>query len=346
MQPDGASRPPPHDRRGSAPPEPASWDGALRAGSAPPPRRLTGVGGLLAALGSWGLLGRGGPFAARGLQHFVADDGHAVPVRVLGDGSPVVLVHGIGCSHRHWMPVARRLARHHRVYAWDARGHGRSVSHARAAPLTLARLAADLAQLLQHYGLPRAALVGHSMGALVVLRYLADHGRARVAAVALVDQSPRIVTDDDWRCGLFGGCSAELLLGLIDGARRDLAGTLAHEVDARHADWWERRLAADAWLGRWLRRWLGRVDTGRLLDLAESLARADFRALLPTLDVPLQVVLGGRSAHYGDVPLAQYYRSAVPHAEVEVYARAGHSPHVAEAARFARGLRRFLADHA
>jgi pimeloyl-ACP methyl ester carboxylesterase len=310
------------------------------------PRRLTGVAGLLAALGSWGLLGRGGRFAARGLEHFAADDGQRVPVRVLGDGAPVVLVHGIGCSHRHWMPVARRLARHHRVFAWDARGHGCSVTHPQASPLTLARLAADLAQLLTHFALPRAALVGHSMGALIVLRYLADHGRDRVAAVALVDQSPRIVTDDDWRCGLFGGCSAELLLGLIDGARRDLAGTLAHEVDARHADWWERRLAADAWLGRWLRRWLGRVDTGRLLDLAESLARADFRSLLPTLDVPLQVVLGGRSAHYGEVPLAQYYRSAVPHAEVAVYARAGHSPHVAEAARFARELRRFIADHA
>jgi pimeloyl-ACP methyl ester carboxylesterase len=229
---------------------------------------------------------------------------------------------------------------------WDARGHGCSVATPGAEPLTLQRLAADLALLLDHFALPRAALVGHSMGALVVLRYLADHGSARVAAVTLVDQSPRLVTDDTWRCGLFGGCSQALLLGLIAGARRDLAGTLAHEVDAAHADWWERRLAADAWLGRRLRRWLQRVDTGALLDLAESIAHADFRSLVPTLDVPLRVVLGARSSHYGGVPLDHYYRAAVPHAEVEVYARAGHSPHVAEAARFALDLRRFLDDHA
>ncbi|MEP7283284.1 MAG: alpha/beta hydrolase [Rubrivivax sp.] len=313
----------------------------------PPPRqRLTGFAGLLAALVSWGLLGRERPPLWRRLQRVVADDGQGVPVCVFGAGPPVVLVHGLGCSHRHWMAVARRLRQHHRVFVWDARGHGSSVAAPGADPLTLQRLAADLALLLEHFALPRAALVGHSMGALVVLRYLADHGSARVAAVALVDQSPRLVTDDTWRCGLFGGCSQDLLLGLIDGARRDLAGTLAHRVDAAHADWWERHLAADAWLGRRLRHWLRRVDTGALLDLAESLTHADFRALLPTLDVPLRVVLGARSAHYGGVPLEQYYRAAVPHAEVEVYARAGHSPHVAEAARFAIDLRRFLADHA
>jgi non-heme chloroperoxidase len=311
-----------------------------------PRRRLTGIAGTLAALGSWGLLGQGVRWGSTALQHFAADDGQHVPVRELGDGPPVVLVHGLGCSHRQWMPVARRLRRHHRVLAWDGRGHGRSLLRVGTHRLTLSRLAADLAQLLDHFSLPGAALVGHSMGALVILRYLADFGPGRVSAVVLVDQSPRIVTDDAWRCGLFGGCSEDLLLNLIADARRDLAGLLAHEVDASRREWWRRRLSADGVFGRWVRRWLGRVDTGALLDLAESLTRADFRPLLPTLDVPLRVVLGARSAHYGEVPLAAYYREAVPHAEIEVYARAGHSPHVAEAPRFARDLRRFLADHA
>jgi pimeloyl-ACP methyl ester carboxylesterase len=73
-------------------------------------------------------------------------------VRVLGHGDPpVALVHGLGCSHRHWMPVARRLARRHRVLAWDARGHG----HCQLLPdrpITLTRIAADLNQMLDHFG--------------------------------------------------------------------------------------------------------------------------------------------------------------------------------------------------
>ena len=62
--------------------------------------------------------------------------------------------------------------------------------------------------------------------------------------------------------------------------------------------------------------------------------------------MPVHVVLGGRSAHYGNVPLAGYYRQTVPHASITVYPKAGHSPHVSEPRRFADDLLGFLADHA
>lgn len=309
------------------------------------PPRITGLAGLLRALRNLGLIGHASGDSH--LQHFSADDDHAVPVRVLGEAAhtaPVVLVHGLGCSHWHWMPVAKRLSRHHRVFAWDARGHGACLPTPGRA-ITLVRLARDLRQLLDHFALERAVLVGHSMGALAVLQYLQDHGSDRVAAVGLVDQSPRIVTDAGWRLGLFGGCSADMLLGLIAGARRDLAETVVHEVEAVAGGWLQRRLAPDATLGRLLRAWLHRLDPSALLGLAESLATADLRAVLASLDVPLWVVLGGRSAHYAGVPLEPYYRRVVPHARVSVYARSGHSPHVAEPARFAQELLRFLDDH-
>ena len=311
-----------------------------------PPRRITGVAGLLGALRNLGLIGRAATDDAR-LQHFTADDGQAIPVRVLGDGAesaPVVLVHGLGCSHRHWMPVANRLRRRHRVFAWDARGHG-SCRPRPGSVITLARLAGDLAQLLDHFELERSVLVGHSMGALTVMQYLQDHGTDRVAGVGLVDQSPRIVTDEGWRLGMFGGCSADMLLGLIAGARQDLAETVVHEMEAAIGGWLQRRLAPDAALGRLLRHWLHKLDPSALLDLAESLATADFRATLPFVSVPMWVVLGGQSAHYAGVPLDRYYRRAVPHATVAVFARSGHSPHVAEPTRFAQELMRFLEDH-
>jgi len=306
----------------------------------PPTRPLAGLASLLRALRNFGLLGHSG--AAAGAVSFAADDGQPIPVRVLGDGPPVVLVHGLGCSHRHWMPAARRLARRHRVYAWDARGHGQCVTQP-GSSITLARLARDLQQMLDHFELDRVALVGHSMGALTVLRYLHDHGPARVSAVGLVDQSPRVVTDDSWRLGLFGGCSAAMLEGLIAGACTDLAETVLRQLEARSGDWLRPHLGAEAAIGRLLRRWLKRVNAAPLLDLAESLAAADFRHVLAQLQLPTLVVLGERSPHYAGVPLESYYRLAVPHAVVSVYARAGHSPHFTEPARFADDLARLLA---
>lgn len=310
----------------------------------PPPRRLTGLAGLVAALRTLGLFGPAAGADQR-LQTFTADDGQPIPVRVLGAGPPVVLVHGLGCSHRVWMPVARRLARRHRVLAWDARGHGQCVTPP-GRPITLPRLGLDLHQMIEHFALERPVLVGHSMGALAVMQYLRDHGSAGLGGVAFVDQSPRIVTDETWRNGLFGGCSAEMLMGLIGGARRDLAETVVHEVEVALAGWLRARLAPQATLGRLLRRWLRRLDTSALLDLAESLALADFRSVLPRLDLPVWVVLGGRSTHYAGVPLEGYYRHVVPHASIRVFARSGHSPHVAEPARFAQELAQFLEEHA
>jgi pimeloyl-ACP methyl ester carboxylesterase len=184
------------------------------------------------------------------------------------------------------------------------------------------------------------------MGALTLMQYLHVYGTQRVAAVALVDQSPRIVTDDSWRLGLFGGCSAAMLAGLIAGARQDLAETLLNEVGALGGAWLKRQLSAEASLGKVLRRRLARFDVRPLLDLAESMAQADFRASLARLDAPLLVVLGARSPHYAGVPLDAWYRGTVKHAEIAIYPRAGHSPHISEPLRFARELQRFIDDHA
>ncbi|RYF16053.1 MAG: alpha/beta hydrolase [Comamonadaceae bacterium] len=305
--------------------------------------RLTGLRGVFRALRNFGLVDLG-LHTPRQFESFTASDGQVVPVCVLGDGPPLVLVHGIGCSHRDWLPVARRLARRHCVLAWDARGHGGC--RPALGSITLERLATDLAELIEYFGLDRSVLAGHSMGALTLMQYLHSYGTRRVAAVALVDQSPRIVTDDSWRLGLFGGCSAEMLAGLIAGARRDLAETLLNEVGARGGPWLTRQLGADAAIGRMLRRRLGRVDVRPLLDLAESMGRADFRASLSRLDVPLLVVLGGNSPHYAGLPLDAWYRDTIKHAQVSVYVRAGHSPHLSEPVRFTRELQRFIDDHA
>jgi non-heme chloroperoxidase len=316
----------------SAPPEPPA-----------PPPRLTGLRGALNALRNFGFVGLGSPTSGD-YDSFTASDGQVVPVCVLGDGPPLVLVHGVGCSHRDWLPVARRLARRHCVLAWDARGHGscRPV----LGSITLPRLACDLAEMLDHFGLERSVLVGHSMGALTLMQYLHSYGTQRVAAVALVDQSPRIVTDENWRLGLFGGCSAAMLSGLIAGARRDLAETLLNELGASGGSWLRRQLDVEAPLGRMLRNRLKGIDVRPLLDLAESMAQADFRASLSRLDAPLLVVLGARSPHYAGVPLDAWYRDTVKHAQISIYPHAGHSPHVSEPLRFVRELERFISDHA
>ena len=58
------------------------------------------------------------------MDHFIADDGEKIHLRISGDGPSLVLLHGWTSSHRDWNPFIDAFAPHFRVFRWDARGHG------------------------------------------------------------------------------------------------------------------------------------------------------------------------------------------------------------------------------
>lgn len=98
--------------------------------------------------------------------------------------APVVLaVHGITATHRSWPLVAAALP-HCRVIAPDLRGRGRSADL--PAPYGLARHAEDLEQVLDHFSIDEAIVVGHSMGGFVAVS-LADRIGTRASGLVLVD---------------------------------------------------------------------------------------------------------------------------------------------------------------
>jgi 3-oxoadipate enol-lactonase len=92
-------------------------------------------------------------------------------VEVAGDGPPVVLLHGLTASHRYVVMGSRHLERAgHRVLAYDARGHGASDPAEDPADYGYDALADDLVAVLAEHDMPRAVLVGASMGAHTALR--------------------------------------------------------------------------------------------------------------------------------------------------------------------------------
>ncbi|HSJ99426.1 MAG TPA: alpha/beta hydrolase [Myxococcota bacterium] len=95
----------------------------------------------------------------------------------------VLFVHGAAFDHSVWQWQSRHLAHHgHTVLAVDLPGHGRSPGPARA---TIEAMADWVAAFLEAADLERAAVVGHSMGALVALETAIGHPR-RVDRLALL----------------------------------------------------------------------------------------------------------------------------------------------------------------
>src|SRR5437762_9796554 len=88
--------------------------------------------------------------------------GHRVIYRIAGDGPPVVLVHGMVNSSKHWERVALRLADRYTVVAPDLLGHGDSA--AVRGDYSLGAHACSIRDLLTTIGIDRATVVGHSLG--------------------------------------------------------------------------------------------------------------------------------------------------------------------------------------
>jgi pimeloyl-ACP methyl ester carboxylesterase len=86
---------------------------------------------------------------------------------VEGGGPPVLLIHGVGARLDNWDGVAAVLSRNFRVLRYDLRGHGKSSKV--PGPYSLEMFADDAAGLLDHLGIPRVHVAGHSLGGMIAI---------------------------------------------------------------------------------------------------------------------------------------------------------------------------------
>ena len=82
-----------------------------------------------------------------------------------GSGAPLVLISGLGYNNWQWHKMVPGLAAHFQVITFDNRGVGQT--DAPTGPYTAAMLAADTVGLLRELGLPKAHIMGHSMGGFI-----------------------------------------------------------------------------------------------------------------------------------------------------------------------------------
>lgn len=98
--------------------------------------------------------------------------------RDVGDGPPVVLVHGYtGSGWSNWVATGwvEALSGSHRLLIPDLRGHGRSQKPWRTEAYSVERLAADVISAMDAAGIGAAPIVGYSMGGIVTMHLLLNH---------------------------------------------------------------------------------------------------------------------------------------------------------------------------
>jgi 3-oxoadipate enol-lactonase len=105
-----------------------------------------------------------------------------------GKGTPLVLLHGFPLDHHLWDEVVPLLEDSFDLILPDLRGFGESETI--DTPYTMEDYASDIASLLDHLGIQKAAIAGHSMGGYVALAFARTYPE-RVSGLALVSsQAP------------------------------------------------------------------------------------------------------------------------------------------------------------
>lgn len=103
-----------------------------------------------------------------------------------GEGSPVLILHGLFGSSSNWRSVARALAPQHRVVCVDLRNHGASPW---ADAMDYREMAADVGALIERLQLVRPSVVGHSMGGKTAMA-LALENPGAVGNLVVIDIAP------------------------------------------------------------------------------------------------------------------------------------------------------------
>jgi pimeloyl-ACP methyl ester carboxylesterase len=99
---------------------------------------------------------------AAGTGEYAEVNGITLYYERIGEGSPIVLLHGGLGSGEMFGPVLPTFADHHEIILVDLQGHGRTADVDR--PIDVRTMADDIAALIEHLGLDRPDVVGYSLG--------------------------------------------------------------------------------------------------------------------------------------------------------------------------------------
>lgn len=257
------------------------------------------------------------------MTRFVAANGTSTACDVLGDGLPIVLIHGAEATRESFTALAQALAAHACVVTYDQRGCGETTDD--GSEHHIPELAEDAAQLMAALGFERYAVMGTSLGGRVAQALAHAHG-ARLGALVLCNTWPldRALAELDPQ----GATELRALRAGLPGTARALAErfyTAAHV--ARHPALADRFARAPA------------TSRRSLLALETHPLPAE-RIAVPTLCV------SGTDDRVVPPPVLRQLAARIPGARIEALEGVGHSAAVQAPAALAQRIASFiLPDH-
>jgi len=241
-----------------------------------------------------------------------------------GDGPAVVLIHGHPFNRSMWAPQLAALRDRFRVIVPDLRGYGDSP--VTPGTVTMAQLAADVSHLLDGKGITTAAVIGLSMGGLVVMELAAAQ-------------------PDRWWAYGFIATTAARITAAEHAARLASAQTLDEQGMKPVAEEMAARLfgpsPAPELTAQIMAMMLATDPAGAAAAVRGRAMRPDYQPVLTTLGAPALVCTGDHDS-YSTAEITRELAGCLPDPEVVVLEGAGHMPNLEQPVKFNQHLLGFL----
>jgi len=239
------------------------------------------------------------------------------------DGVPVLFLHGVTDSWHSFEQVLGRLPAGIRAIALTQRGHGDADKP--EGDYRIPDMAEDAVALLDHLGIERAVVAGHSMGGWVAQQVAIAHSD-RVCGVILI--AAFAAAGDDPEFAAFADEMAALEDPIPDAVARDFqVSTLAREIEPELLDLFvseSLKVPARVW---------GSAFSGFVeLDLTDD---------LPRIQAPALIVWGDQDAFVTRAAV-DLLHERIPGARLAVYEGIGHAVHWDDPERFAAEVAAFV----
>lgn len=248
-------------------------------------------------------------------------NGIKLAYRRQGKGNPLVLLHGFPLDHHIWDEIVPLLENAFDLILPDLRGFGQSTTV--ETPYTMDDIASDIAGLLDHLGIEKAAITGHSMGGYVSLAFARLYpekvsGLGLIATQALADTPDR-------KEGRYKSA--------VDVAENGIEGV----VDAMTT-----KFTSDEKLQEFARKSMEKQQPAAFIGSLKAMAeRTDSTSLLASLEYPV-VVIHGKEDVLIPVERGQEMKDAIRHAHFVDIKGAGHLPMLEAVQETAEGLKQLI----
>jgi len=283
-------------------------------------------------------------------QGYVERGGPAIFFKTLGQGIPLLLLHGgPGADHSDFLPALRPLARRCQLVLIDERGSGRSERLDDPKRYTLNQMVEDIERVRRHLKISRLVVLGHSFGGILAQAYATRHPKRILGLVLPGAGSSARDIDRDFRnirkalpARLEARLAAHERAGIFraDGAYEQ--GYAAASAQAlrpyMYAKAPPRRYRQPPELGMGVLRemWVRRSD----FHIDGNLKGFDFTRSLARVKAPSLVVIGDRDLV--STATADASRASLPRATLVVMAECAHMMYIDQTTRFNRLLEEFL----